>query len=89
MRELIGAITQQNINGSVMQQCLKANISAIKTRPTAEYYKGDYEVTPLITAQVLPTNDKLMMDDLTIRKIPLYEVSNNVGGTTVTIGKEV
>ena len=30
-----------------------------------------------------------MKDDVTVKKIPFYNVSNTAGGTTVYIGKEV
>ena len=32
-------------------------------KPDVEYYEGVYDVTPLITSQVLPTNKKFMNDD--------------------------
>ena len=51
-----------------------------------EEYKGDYEVTPAITAQVLETARKAMRDDVKIKEIPYAEVSNPAGGTTVIIG---
>ena len=38
---------------------------------------------------VLNTTEKVLTQDVTVTKIPFYEVSNNKGGTTVTIGKEV
>ena len=49
-------------------------------------YEGEYSVTPQITAQTLETENKLMTDDLTIKAIPYFEVSNLAGGSTVTIG---
>ena len=51
-----------------------------------EYYVGEYDVTPKIEQQVLSTNDKLMADDITVKAIPFYEVSNPQGGTTFIIG---
>lgn len=38
--------------------------------------------------QVLPTAKKLMQKDVTIRKIPQYEVSNDSSGYTLIIGEE-
>lgn len=52
----------------------------------AELYASEYEVTPKVTAQQLKTANKLMADDLTVKAIPYFEVSNSAGGTTVTIG---
>lgn len=58
-------------------------------RPTPETYDGEYMVTPSPEAQVLETAKKLMKDDVTVKKIPFYNVSNTAGGSTVYIGKEV
>ena len=54
----------------------------------APEYSGQYDITPLFTAQVLPTAKKLMQKDVTIRKIPQYEVSNDSSGYTLIIGDE-
>lgn len=48
-------------------------------------YSGSYEVTPAADAQTLETAKKLMTGDVTVGAIPYSEVSNNSGGTTVTI----
>lgn len=51
------------------------------------YYDGPYEVTPMAnTAQILPTNNLAMSDDITVNEIPYQEVSNLSGGLTATIG---
>lgn len=55
----------------------------------ADPYLGDYEVTPAVGAQVLPTAKKLMADDVTVKAIPYYETSNLSDGETVYIGTEV
>lgn len=55
-------------------------------------YTGDYEVTsftaaPLLTTSlVLPTNDKHMLDDVTVYSVPTSEEYNDAGGVTFTIG---
>lgn len=54
----------------------------------APEYSGPYDITPLFTAQVLPTAKKLMQKDVTIRKIPQYEASNDSNGYTLIIGEE-
>lgn len=48
-------------------------------------YEGEYEVTPKIEAQTLPTARKYLTKDVLVNKIPYAEVSNNANGTTVTI----
>lgn len=49
-------------------------------------YDGDYVVTPKFTEQTIPTKDKVMVDDVTIKSIPISVVSNTSGGNTVIIG---
>lgn len=52
-------------------------------------YEGEYEITPTVDAQTMPTKDRLMEDDVTIKSIPFFEVSNTSGGSTVYIAKEI
>ena len=49
-------------------------------------YDGDYIVIPKVIEQVLPTREKVMASDLTVKEIPTYEVSNEAGGNTFIIG---
>lgn len=56
--------------------------------PDGEVYDGSYDVVPKVEQQVLPTAQKIMKDDVTVRAIPVYEVSNTAGGITVYIAKE-
>lgn len=54
-----------------------------------ERYEGDYIITPLAyTQQELETRNKLLEDNITVKEIPYYQVSN-IDGTTVYIGSEV
>ena len=50
-----------------------------------ETYHGAYEVIPDTEVHILPTANKTMEGDVTVREIPYYETSN-VQGTTVYIG---
>lgn len=51
-------------------------------------YTGEYEVIPkTYDEQVLPTRNKRMINNLTVKKIPQYEVSND-SGYTLIIGDE-
>lgn len=59
------------------------------TNYNAEPYPGPYEVTPTVDEQILATAQKLMVDDLTVKGVPRYEVSNTAGGQTVYIAREV
>lgn len=54
-----------------------------------EPYDGEYTVTPKVEAQTLPTKEKVMLDDVTVKAIPFFNVSNTSGGSTVYIGSEV
>lgn len=50
-------------------------------------YQGQYNVTPLPTVeQILRTRNKVLKQDVVIDPIPYYEVSNDAGGITVSIG---
>lgn len=54
-----------------------------------ECYDGPYMVTPKVAEQVLPTAKKRMTADVTIAKIPIFDVSNTSGGTTIYIADEI
>lgn len=49
-------------------------------------YDGAYEVTPTFQEQSLSTADKVLKEDVTIKAIPRYDVSNEAGGITTYIG---
>ena len=60
------------------------NVGGTSDRPP---YEGEYEVTPkTYNEQVLPTKNKRMIDNLTVKKIPQYEVGNDAGGKTLILG---
>lgn len=50
-----------------------------------EPYIGDYTVIPKIVEQSMATTNKKMIKDVTIKKIPKHEISNDYG-TTIVIG---
>lgn len=52
-------------------------------------YEGEYDVTPsTYNDQVLATRNLVMTKDVTVRKIPQFEVSNTSNGKTLIIGEE-
>lgn len=54
-----------------------------------EPYDGEYDITPKVSAPVvLQTEGKIMKKDVTVLKIPQFEVSNPEGGKTLIIGDE-
>ena len=87
MAELRGKIGNTNSAvGDVIQGQISASFKPLENVP--QTYMGSYEIDPLKAAQVLPTKDKLMVDDLTVQGIYYYEVTNEQGGSTVTIGRD-
>lgn len=52
-----------------------------------DIYTGQYEVTALPEVeQILRTEKKILLSDIVIKPIPYYEVTNDAGGITVSIG---
>lgn len=50
-------------------------------------YEGEYEIIPSLSEDItLETAKKLMTDDVTVKKLPRYDVANEAGGTTVYLG---
>ena len=54
-----------------------------------EIYEGSYEVIPkAYDEQILPTKDKYLTDDVSVKRVPYYQTSNEYGDT-VYIALEV
>lgn len=52
-------------------------------------YEGEYDITPsTYSDKVLATRNLVMTKDVTVRKIPQFEVSNTSDGKTLIIGEE-
>jgi hypothetical protein len=64
-------------------------LNIVKEYVGGDPYDGDYEVTPKVDAQTMPTKGMVMEEDVTIKSIPFFDVSNMSGGTTVYIAKEI
>lgn len=85
LKATISAVNK--INGTIKEKTISATSSVPKVIKTAEKpYEGEMYVIPRIEDQVLQTNNRYFMDDLTVGKIPIYETSNPEGGETVYIG---
>lgn len=55
----------------------------------APVYEGEYNVIPkAYEEQVLQTKEKTLLENVTVQKVPFYEISNAGGGTTVYIAEE-
>ena len=74
--------------GAAAPAAVAVGVAPVQIVAHQNLYTGEYAVTPDITPVVLPTRDKLMADDVTIHKIPLWETGNPQGGTTILIGGE-
>lgn len=89
---LSGTISIQEtlLSGQVyMSEASLSGIVSIPSFVSSSYYEGEYVVTPKVeTNSVLPTNGKQMLQDVTVLKIPQFEVSNESGGKTLIIGEE-
>ena len=82
------------INVQFSKQSMKIDAEFARFQQVTEYvgadpYEGSYEVTPKVDAQTLPTAKKIMMNNVQIHEIPIFEVSNQADGETVYIGTEV
>lgn len=56
---------------------------------SVEAYEGETAVTPKVYEGVtLPTSGKVMRSDVSVSKVPQYEVSNESEGLTLIIGEE-
>ena len=69
---------------------INVNVSAItKVLPGGDVFSGPYSVVPKVNAQMLNTADKYMAKDVSVDAVPFYSVSNQSGGNTVYIAKEL
>ena len=77
-----------NFNGKISQTAGLSGTVAT-TAQDVPTYTGEYSATPKVEAEtVLQTKGRKMIKDVTVRKIPQYEVSNQAGGETLIIGDE-
>lgn len=77
---------------SDLNQKINVNFGAVQTVTEyvgGELYEGDYAVTPRVVEQTMPTKNRVLVEDMKIKEIPFFNVSNTSGGSTVYIGNEV
>lgn len=80
------------VNFAELNKPIQANFGVvhhITDMADTQLYEGSYEVTPKVTSQTLPTKEKFLTEDVTVKAIPYFDVSNSSGGTTVYIAKEI
>ena len=84
--------SSQDINvDNALEQKVKVSqdVIIVPVYKDAPLYEGEYEVTPRVDKQTLPTAKKFLTEDVTINKIPYFEVSNNSGGITASIADRI
>lgn len=91
-----GVFVEQKMSGDILLENapvqnvgVEQDVILVPVYKDAIPYEGDYEVTPKVNAQTMPTKGKLMEEDVTVKSIPFFDVSNTSGGSTVYIGNEV
>lgn len=86
------SIQESSLSGKVsISEASLSGVVSIPAAITVPFYEGEYVVTPKVesdSVSVLSTNGKQMRQDVTVLKIPQFEVSNESGGKTLIIGEE-
>ena len=68
---------------------LEFTIQAAFVEGVGKDYTGPYEVTPQLYKSILhPTEGSMPKEDITVSKVPQYEVTYEAGGTTLILGGE-
>ncbi len=86
--------SQELINGVIratleVEQIFDISGAVEITAPAEPTYEGEYEVQTSLTDDiVLPTANRTLRSDITVRKVGMHEVDNLSGGYTLTIGSE-
>lgn len=91
--ELRGTITTNgNLQGNITAKPTLNGTLFLPQRMDTDppVYEGEYTIIPAAHEdQILQTAKTYVKENIKVTKIPYAEVSNNSGGTTVTIGNEV
>lgn len=68
-------------------QEVEVNLDVVINVNQAPQYEGAYVVNPRLEAQTMPTKNKVLNEDMTIKGIEIHRVKNSSGGTTVYIAR--
>lgn len=87
---LSGALRAGNtLRGSLSPETSLAGTVNAATMADLPAYDGEYIIEPKLHEDItLSTKNRKMKSDVTVLKIPHYEVSNEAGGTTLILGGE-
>lgn len=95
MNDFIGNVSPVEgigkISGNIKtKDVITGNISHQTKEEKVIEYEGDYNILPSASQEiVLPTKHKKMKENVIIKEIPYYEVSNLSGGNTVYIAGQI
>ena len=73
------------ISGSISVQAGLAGTLTVPVRMASDYYDGEYTIRPSTEAQVLPTQEMMMRDNITIEAIPRNYGLITWNGSTLTV----
>lgn len=79
----------QNIYGTLnnITPEIRGAVSTPPARSSYHFYDGIYEITPTPELDIiLNTSNQILLDDIVVKEIPYFEITNESGGYTVTIG---
>jgi hypothetical protein len=65
------------------------NLHQVTEAPDVEVYEGSYQATPQVESQIMETAQKFLTDNVTIKAIPFFDVTNTAGGITIYIGNGI
>lgn len=90
----MGVLQQYSIKGTLASEItLKGNVHAelvlvgyANAPKQCDCYNGEYDITPKRCEQIIDVEGKHMLEDICVKEIPFYEVTNDSGGKTVKIG---
>lgn len=81
--------TRLNVSAKQDTLGIQTGSQIVREYVGGEPYEGDYIVTPRADiAVILPTTNKILHDDVTVKRIAYYETANP-SGETVYIASEV
>lgn len=84
---ICGTLTpSHNMTGAIFKRAAISGALTIPTYVDVDLYSGSYDVSPNFIGQILPTANKTMTDDVTVKPIEVQITTNTSGGKTVFIG---
>ena len=91
MADITGNISPVNGTISIIYPTIAGSITyGIGKGEIVPEYKGEYTVLPQAAEdKVLSTKGTKLTKDITVKKIPYYETSNESGGNTVYIAGQI